>query len=269
MAEQKLIYRQAIANSQGIPLAEVPPCSAMVVWENYQSEKDRYEDLSDKYKLRAMEVNEVFPQENRKVFTLVERAISEASIEDVRRTAAGGQAYDKQDALVLLKTAMELHDFVSPQISDRACQTARSKFENYRQPPAATIPEYIAEFRRRLDYCCKIRGDKIADVYKDFELKHFLLSGLYEPAWGTCIRTCQMTRTMPTTFEGVEAALREEEAARALSSLKDPYGDTAPMAAHATRASAMPSSSPSACTVCWVTFTPKKGDSRALQNMPR
>ena len=36
MAEQKLIYRQAIANTQGIPLAEVPPCSALVVWENYQ-----------------------------------------------------------------------------------------------------------------------------------------------------------------------------------------------------------------------------------------
>ena len=98
-------------------------------------------------------------------------------------------------------------------------------------------------------------------MYKDFELKHLLLVSLYEPVWGTWIRTCQMTRTMPTTFEGVEMALREEEAARLLASLKDPYKETAPMAAHATKATtatAAASCGPTPCASCGVTFTPKK-----------
>ena len=41
---------------------------------------------------------------------------------------------------------------------------------------------------------------------------------------------------MPATFAGVEEALREEESARVLSTLKDPYGDLLPTVAHATTA---------------------------------
>ena len=59
-----------------------------------------------------------------------------------------------------------------------------------------------------------------------------------------------MTRTMPATFEGVEAALIEEEAARVLSNLKDP---------HATRATTTPSGgTPVTCTTCGSHFLPKK-----------
>ena len=93
--------------------------------------------------------------------------MTEASVEDVKQIPAGREAYDKQDALTFLKTAMEVHDYVSPQISDRACQNARIRFETYRQPPNATIAEHLAEFRKRLEHCCKVRGDKVTDVYKD------------------------------------------------------------------------------------------------------
>ena len=32
MAEMKLVYRQTMAMNRNVPLAEIPPCSATVVW---------------------------------------------------------------------------------------------------------------------------------------------------------------------------------------------------------------------------------------------
>ena len=190
MAALKQDYREAIALSQGTSVDEVPAVSSLVIWNHYQIEKERYDEKSDEYKRKDKEVNEIFPQENRKIFSLLERAMSAASVEDVKRTELGGAAYEQQDALGFLKAAIEAHDYVSPQISDRACQHARASFESYRQPPSATIPEHITEFRLRLEHCCKVRGDKASDIYKDFELKHLLITSLYEPTWGTWIRTC-------------------------------------------------------------------------------
>ena len=258
MASMKMDYRVANSIALKTPLEETPEVSAMVIWDQYQSEKAYYENKLALFQREDKEVNELFPQENRKVFAMVERAMSDASIEDVKRTPAGATAYEKQDALCFLRAAMEVHDFVSPSISDQACQRAKKQFENHRQQPGASIPVHLAEFRRLLDHVCKMRGEKVSEVYKDFELKHLLLASLYEPAWSDWIRTCQMTRTMPATFEGVETALREEESARVLSNLKDPFKDTAPMAAHATKASTSSHAGSSSCTTCGITFTPKK-----------
>ena len=149
MTALKPEHRTAISMQTKVALEAVPDVSPLVIWEHYQVEKELYDDLSEKFKIKFKEIHETFPQENRKVFSTLEKAMSEASVEDVKRTPAGSTAYEQQDALSFLRLAMEVHDYVSPQISDRACQTARLRFEGYRQPPSATIAEHLAEFKRR------------------------------------------------------------------------------------------------------------------------
>ena len=153
---------------------------------------------------------------------------------------------------------MEVHDFVSPQISNRAYQTVRMQFETYRQPPSATIAEHLAEFRRCLDHYCKVRADKASDIYKDSELRLHPIGSLHQAAWKEWTTARQMTCTMPPTLEGVEAALREEEATRILANQKDPNADTASMVAHSTRATGTLTPAPISCSECGATFAPKK-----------
>ena len=256
-------YRAALAHRSQIPIANVPPVSSRVIWERYAIEKAAYEDKSEAYKVKFKdEVNETFPHENRKAFAILEKSMSEASVEDVKRIPEGARAYEQKDAFAFLRLAMESHDFVPAQISDRACQNAQLRFESYRQPASATISEYLNEFRRRLDYYCKVRGDKAEDVYKDYQLKGLLLASLHPDAWGEWHRIRQLTSTMPATFEGVENALREEESARVLSSFKDPLADHLPAAAHATRVSGKAGATepPLAipCSECGTCFTPKR-----------
>ena len=180
--------------------------------------------------------------------------MSEASVDDLKRTVEGAGAYSSRDAFTFLKLAMEAHDFVPAQISDRACQNAQIRFESYRQPSSATVSEHVNEFKRRLEYYCKLRGDKIEDVYKDYQLKGLLLASLYPEAWGEWCRIRQLTSTMPITFEAVEIALLEEESARVLSRLKDPYSDVLPTAAHGTTTTE--SLPPTSCSDCGNTFCP-------------
>ena len=59
---------------------------------------------------------------------------------------------------------------------------------------------------------------------------------------------------MPITFEAVEIALLEEESARVLSRLKDPYSDVLPTAAHGTTTTE--SLPPTSCSDCGNTFCP-------------
>ena len=264
MAELKGEYRQALSVQMGIPIAEVPEVSSSTIWERYAIEKGAYDDKHELYKIRFKEVNETFPLENRKVFALVEKSISEASVDDIKRTPDGLKAYEARDAFAFLQLAMELHDYVPAQISDRACQNAQLRFEGYRQPASASIAEHLNEFRRRLDYYCKVRGDRVDDVYKDYQLKGLLLASLYPDAWGEWHRIRQLTSTMPATFEGVENALREEESARALSALKDPYGEALPSAAHAT--STTESLPPSCCSDCGASFCPKRPSHHRCSN---
>ena len=61
---------------------------------------------------------------------------------------------------------------------------------------------------------------------------------------------------MPITFEAVEVALLEEESARTLSRLKDPYSEVLPTAAHGTTtAETLP---PTSCSDCGNPFCPSR-----------
>ena len=254
MEERKQEIRTAKALQLGVPEEAVPPTSSTLVWERYAIEKSSYEDKLELYKIKFKEVNETYPHENRKVFQMVEKAMSDASVDDLKRTTEGAAAHASRDAFTFLRLAMEAHDFVPAQISDRACQNAQLRFESYRQSPSASISEHINEFKRRLEYYCKLRGDKIEEVYRDYQLKGLLLASLHPEAWGEWCRIRQLTSTMPITFEAVEVALLEEESARVLSRLKDPYSDILPTAAHGT--SATETLPPTSCSDCGNTFCP-------------
>ena len=256
MEERKQEIRTAMALQLQVPEEAVPPTSSTLVWERYAIEKSSYEDRLELYKIKFKEVNETYPHENRKVFQMVEKAMSDASVDDLKRTTEGAAAHASRDAFTFLRLAMEAHDFVPAQISDRACQNAQMRFESYRQPPSASISEHINEFKRRLEYYCKLRGDKIEEVYRDYQLKGLLLASLHPEAWGEWCRIRQLTSTMPITFEAVEVALLEEESARVLSCLKDPYSDVLPTAAHGT--SATETLHPTFCSDCGNTFCPAR-----------
>ena len=60
------------------------------------------------------------------------------------------------------------------------------------KPASATVSEHVNEFKRRLEYYCKLRGDKIEDVYKDYQLKGLLLASLHPEAWGEWCRIRQL-----------------------------------------------------------------------------
>ena len=151
MEEKKREIRVAMAHQLGVREDTVPETSSTLVWENYAVEKSLYEDRLELYKIKFKEVNETFPIENRKVFQMVEKAMSEASVEDLKRSTEGSSAYASRDAFSFLRLAMDAHDFVPAQISDRACQNAQIRFESYRQSASATISEHVNEFRRRLE----------------------------------------------------------------------------------------------------------------------
>ena len=256
MEERKREMRAAMALQLQVPEEAVPETSSTLVWERYAVEKSSYEDRLELYKIRFKEVNETYPHENRKVFQMVEKAMSDASVDDLKRTKEGAAAHSSRDAFTFLKLAMEAHDFVPAQISDRACQNAQLRFESFRQSSSATISEHINEFKRRLEYYCKLRGDKVDEVYRDYQLKGLLLASLHPEAWGEWCRIRQLTSTMPITFEAVEVALLEEESARTLSRLKDPYSEVLPTAAHGTTATeTLP---PTSCSDCGNPFCPSR-----------
>ena len=168
MEERKREMRTAMALQLQVPEDAVPETSTTLVWERSAIEKSSYEDRLELYKIKFKEVNETYPHENRKVFQMVEKAMSDASVDDLQRTKEGAAAHASRDAFTFLKLAMETHDFVPAQISDRACQNAQMRFESYRQSPSATISQHINEFKSSLEYYCKLRGDKIDDVYRDY-----------------------------------------------------------------------------------------------------
>ena len=93
----------------GVAEEAIPETSSTLVWERYAIEKSSYEDKLELYKIRFKEANETFPHENRKAFQAVEKAMSETSVDDLKRTVEGAAAYASRDAFTFLKLAMEAH----------------------------------------------------------------------------------------------------------------------------------------------------------------
>ena len=230
------------------------------VWEEYERLKTEHQREAREYERLEKLALETFPNENRKVFSTLIDCISEASVQDLKRSAEGAKLFQECDALGFFNLALKEHEYLTPTISAAAVARAKDEFENLRQKSEDTIIEHINEFRRRLEVYLKARGAGAASPYADFDLKYLLIRSLYQPAWSGWVEYREANDNMPPTFEELINALKKAEATKILRSISpvDPMMHTA----HATTAgnrSHSPATPPAnRCRVCGAFFCPAK-----------
>ena len=251
--------RQPVA----IALESVPLPSDYDAWSEYEYRRGRYEDAVKEYEWQVKQAREVFPIENRKVFPSLIECISDASVQDLKRTEEGAALFEDHDAYGFFKLAITEHEYLPPAISSAAVARAKEDFEGLRQKSEDGITEHVNEFRRRLEALVKARGPDGGSPYLDFDLRDLLLNSLYKPLWGSWIATREACDNMPTTFEGVVLALKKAESTmilRGMSAL-----DIQAPTSHATTSdrSSEPSTPktplpPNRCVDCSTMFCPRR-----------
>ena len=228
-------------------------------WVEYEELKSKYLADSREYERREKLALETFPDENRKVFSALIDCISEASVQDLKRTPDGARCFDEHDSYGFFKLAIQEHEYLPPAISSAAVARARDEFEGLRQKSEDTITEHVNEFRRRLDALLKARGPDGGSPYMDFDLRDLLLNSLYKPAWSSWIASREANDNMPIGFEALVLALKKAETTMIL---KGPSAMELHMpSAHSTRGAKQDSPSPApptSCQCCGVTFIPKR-----------
>ena len=241
----------------------VPMPTDFDAWTEYETAKDQYSHDLDEYKRVRKEALEIFPQENRKVFSALIKCISDASVQDLKRTPEGAQLYSNHDSYGFFKLAIQEHEYLPPAISSAAVARAKEDFEKYRQKAEDSLTEHINEFRRRYEALLKVRGPEGGSPYMDFDLKYLLINSSHKPTSGPWIASREATDTMPVGFEALVLALKKAESTMILkgTSAMDLHMPTA----HATKgdrrlepttpATPLP---PSKCSVCGTTFCPKR-----------
>ena len=229
-------------------------------WESYETAKFIYEEECRDYQREEKLARETFPKENKKVFTALIDCISDASVEELRRSKEGEALFNACDSLGFFNLAVKEHEYLTPSISSAAVARTKDEFEGLRQKSEDSIIEHTNEFARRLDVHIKARGEGAPYPYADFDKKYLLLRSLYQPTWSGWIEYREANDNMPATYEELVNALKKAEATKILRSPSpiDPLQHTA----HATSTgdtSPRPASvSPGNCSVCGATFCPKK-----------
>ena len=241
-------------------LDDIPMPSDYDAWAEYEDLKSRFLFESREYERKEKTALEVFPDENRKVFSALIDCISEASVHDLKRTADGARAFDTHDAYAFFKLAIQEHEYLPPAISSAAVARARDEFERLQQKSEDTITEHVNEFRRRLEALLKARGPDGGSPYMDFDLRDLLLKSLYKPTWSAWIASREANDNMPVAFESLVLALKKAETTMVLKG-SSPL-DTHMPSAHLTKSDKSDSPSttsfPSKCQCCGATFTPKR-----------
>ena len=245
-------------------LEGVPLPGDYEIWAQYKNAKDQYEHDLEDYKRLRKEALETFPLENRKVFSALIKCISDASVQDLKRTAEGADYFTKHDSYGFFKLAIQEHEYLAPSISSAAVARAKEDFERYQQKSEDSLTEHINEFRRRYEEALlKARGAEGGSPYMDFDLRDLLLNSLYKPVWGSWIASREATDTMPVGFGSLVLALKKAESTMILkgTTAMDMHMPTA----HATKSdrSSEPSTPstplpPNRCSVCGTIFCPKR-----------
>ena len=239
-------------------LEDVPEPDDIEVWEEYERIKVKYQKEARDYEGQEKLAVETFPVENKKVFSRLIDCISEASVQELKRTPEGAKFFEDGDSFNFMQLAMREHEYLSPAISSAAVARAKDEFETLRQKSEDTLTEHINEFKRRLQVYLKARGADQPSPYADFDLRDLLLRSLYQPTWGTWIEYRYANDNMPATYAQLIDALNKTETTKILraSSPVDPFQSSA----HATLSRDTPPSSPgpTRCGVCGTTFCPKK-----------
>ena len=94
------------------------------IWAQYEAAKEQYEHDLEDYKRLRKEALETFPLENRKVFSTLIKCISDASVQDLKRSAEGAEYFTKHDSYKFFKLAIQEHEYLPPSISSAAVARA-------------------------------------------------------------------------------------------------------------------------------------------------
>ena len=115
-------------------------------WESYETAKFIYEEECRDYQREEKLARETFPKENKKVFIALIDCISEASVEELRRSEEGEALFNACDSLGFLNMAVNEHEYLTPSISSAAVARTEDEFEGLRQKSEDSIIEHINEF---------------------------------------------------------------------------------------------------------------------------
>ena len=240
---------------------DIPDPDDIEVWEEYERLKVRYQKEARDYERQEKMALETFPHENKKVFSRLIDCISEASVQELKRTKEGAKFFEEGDSFNFMQLAIKEHEYLSPDISSAAVARAKDDFESLRQRSEDFITEHVNEFKRKLEVYLKARGPGQASPYADFDLRDLLLRSLYQPTWRAWIESRYVNDNMPATYEELVTALKKAETTKILrtSSPIDPFQSTS-HATSALRSSSTPPSStgPIKCANCGALFYPKK-----------
>ena len=151
---------------------DVPVPDDIEVWEEYERLKVGYQKESRDYERQEKMALEIFPRENKKVFSRLIDCISEASVQYLKRTKEGAKFFEEGDSFNFMQLAVKEHEYLSPDVSSAAVARAKDDFESLRQ----RSEDYINEFKRKLEVYLKARGPGHPSPYNaDFDLRDLLL----------------------------------------------------------------------------------------------
>ena len=243
-------------NADDLPLPD-----DIEVWEEYERLKVKYQKEARDYERQEKMALETFPVVNKKVFSRLIDCISEASVQELKRTKEGAKYFEEGDSFNFMQLAIKEHEYLSPAVSSAAVARAKDDFESLRQRSEDFITEHVNEFKRKLEVYVKARGPDQPFPYADFDLRDLLLRSLYQPTWGAWIESRYVNDNMPATYEELVNALKKAETTKILrtSSPVDPFQSTAHATSSPRIASTPPSSpGPIKCANCGTLFCAKK-----------
>ena len=85
---------------------DIPLPNDIEVREEYEREKVRYQKAARNYERQGKLALETFPVENKKVFSRLIDCISEASVQDLKRTKEGAKYFEEADSFNFLQLAV-------------------------------------------------------------------------------------------------------------------------------------------------------------------
>ena len=239
---------------------DIPLPDDYEAWQEYERMKTRHQLATREYERAEKLALETFPNENRKVFSALIDCISEASVQDLKRSKEGSKFYEECDAYNFLQLAMKEHQYISPGVLSAAVARAKDEFERYRQKSEDSITQHVNEYRRKLEVYVKARGPGQPSPYADFDLRDLLLRSLYQPTWAGWIESRYVNDNMPATFEDLVLALKKAETTKILraSSPIDPFQPTSHATSSLMGTTPPGSPGPVKCATCGTMFCAKR-----------
>ena len=101
------------------------------VWVEYEKLKSKFLCDLQEYERREKLARETFPDENVQVFHILIDCISDASVQDLKRTPNGARYYNEHDSYGIFKLAIQKHVSLFPSVSLKKQMSVRSPKERH------------------------------------------------------------------------------------------------------------------------------------------